>query len=254
MADFYLLHENRWPGATLAASTEASALPVEHSQSPDRLAVWRSMNTDDEETIDADLGEAVDLSMVAIANLRLKAGGALVIETRGTSGSPGAATALATISGQDSGTRVASAIFATMSVRHLRLRWTNPDDVVDYAEAGYVGVGTPFAPDQNISVPVRYDVNDPSVRSSSLDGQVSTTQRTIFRTGEFSWAALRAADLAALRDEVYASVGSRAPVFAVVDEDAGWLQLFCRLDPAMAITVLPGSQSFAVSLPWEEAR
>jgi hypothetical protein len=237
---------------SLTATTAATALPVSATQNPDRSHIWRSTTNVSEDAIDIDLGSVLATTMIAVANVRLKSGGLLKLQERGDAATPGAASDVVTLPTEDAGTRVAIATVGE-NHRHWRLLWTNPGAVSDFAELGYAYLGTPTTPPKNPSLPVAWDLVDPSVRQQSLDGQVTSTQRSQFRAGTFRWAGLARADRDAIVETIYGAHGSHAPIFVEVQDNPTWEAILLRFGQD-ARTNLIAVAKHAVEVGWEEVR
>lgn len=255
------LYENLFsdPGTTLVASSAASALPVGASANPDRSYVWRSLQQSGVQTIDIDLGSVQEVTDVAVANVRLLGSGVLELYQRGDAGSAGSATFVTTLPTQDPDTRVAVKAFASQSHRHWQLKWTNPTAAADYAEVGYVFLGTSLTPDDGIQPP-QISRADPSVASQSIDGQQSFASRTGYAMGSWSWVAVDESTVLADLRTLYRAVGRRTPLFAVMDDALGWMAWFCRLATEVQTQILYAEDLDAsefvvsISLGWEEVR
>lgn len=255
MPNIRFLYDNLWAAAatTLTASSEAAALPVEASQDHDRSYVFRSEEVAVAVTIDADLGSVQAVTSVAVANVRLFAGGVLELYQRGDAGAPGAAVLVATLPAQDADTRVAAAFFASQSHRHWQLTFTNPGSVTDYVELGYAHLGTYYEPTVNVSAPAPVTLVDPSVGVASVDGQQTYAQRTPFFSGTFTIRDAPEAVATAIR-AMRQEVGSRAPFFAVLDTSLGWTAWLLRLAANLGHGLGALGGRYTIELPWEEAR
>lgn len=253
---FLLLGENRYAAVTslVSATTRALPLPVGASQNPDRRHVWRSTVNAAEDAIDVDFQSVQPVSFAAAANIKLKTGGGLILQHRGDGLTPGTAVDVVTLPAEDAGTRVAVAIFAAQSHRHWRWRFTNPGAVADFAELGYAGLGVPFAPQVNISLPVEWRFVDPSVRTPSIDGQVTATQRTGFRAGSFRWEALAEVDRDKLVETIYRAVGTHLPVFVRITDAPAWQSVLVWLGEEVSTPFSEAIGRYDVEIPWEEVR
>lgn len=246
---------NLWTAVSsvLTASSSATALPVGNTQHPDRSKVWRSATGTGTPTIDIDLGSAQAVTCVIVANVKLVGAGVLELYQRGSSASPGAATLVATLPTQDSETRAAFAFFNSVSFRHWQLKWTNPGSASDYAELGYIHLGTYFEPTQNVIVPTDAARKDPSVLSSSVDGQVTVRRRTAFADGAWVMQEVPEAQLDLYR-AMWNAMGVGGVFFQVLDTSLTWT---CWMARSMGefrkqFGVLAGR--YNIGLPWEEVR
>jgi hypothetical protein len=255
---FRFLTTNRYTASAtvLTASSSATALPIGASQNIDRNYVWRSSTGTGTPTVDIDLGSVIALTMVGVANVKLVGTGVLEFYHRGDSGSPGAATLVATLGTQDTDTRVAVAFFASASHRHWQLKWTNPTAASDYAELGFAGLGTYVELARNIQTPQILRM-DPSTGASSVDGQQTFAIRTGFCYGDWAWRGIReSTDIASLRT-LYRTVGRHTPFFAVLDSAKTWTAWLVRLTSPVVVAPIntPASDWWTdASISWEEAR
>ncbi len=256
MANICLLYANLWsaPTSIVTAATAAPALPAAASQNPDRSYIYRSLQQTGEQTLDCDLGSVQPVSAIAAANIKLLGTGALILQHRGDSGSPGTPVTVATLPNQDPGTRASVAIFDPRSHRHWRLRWTNPTSASDYAEVGYVHLGGYFEPTRNVEVPIPWHLIDPSIKTPSVDGQVTTTRRSAFRAGTFTFRLLQQPDRDGLVETLYGTVGQRLPIFTVLDSSLPWSVMLARIASNIRAEFMRGPGIYEVEFDWEEAR
>lgn len=264
MAKIRFLYTNLWSAAaaTVVADSAAAALPASASQNPDRSYVWRSLTSNNatgsapyiHSTLDIDLGSALACSMLAIANPKVISGGGIItLYERGDAGSAGAATLVATLPAMDAESRVAIVAFASQSHRHWQVRWTNPTAATDYAEAGYVFLGTPFEPAVNFAVPAEGRISDPSIPVASSDGQVTVTTRTDFQAGALMFDNAATADFDAFR-ALYRSVGIRRNFFMFQDDTETWSAMLVRFVSDLQYRREPVHGRYTVSVGYEEAR
>lgn len=253
MSRIRYLYTNRYPAATLTASSASSALPVTASQSPDRSYVFRSGTVAVAVTIDADLGAAYSLSAAAVANVRLFTGGVLEVYNRGTGATPGAATLLATLPAQDVSRRAAVVFFSAVSVRHVQFVFTNPTLVSSYVELGYAFLGAAFEPTINVRVPLDTDLIDPSVVAHSVDGQKATTERTRYEVGTHELFYAPAADADGFQ-AMQTAVGVRVPFFMVLDVTLGWTCWMAYFSTPIKRRFEEVNGRYTMSYGWEEAR
>jgi len=231
MAVCRFLIDNVWVTAAgaLSATSEASALLATSTQNKDRTNVWRSLSQTADQALTRDLGEAMAVDNVAVANVRRLNGGDLKLYEGGSGASAGSWNLVATLPDQDEDTRLAVSSFAATTARHWKLEWTNAEpSTADYAECGYVGLGEAFEPSRACVVPVQWEPNDPSIGRSSVDGQTSFTTRTGYSSGSLVFRALSEGDLTSFR-ALYRGFGRRAPFFFSLDTDLGnqqWLMRF----------------------------
>lgn len=246
---------NQWASlaGSLAASSAVAALPAAASQSPDRSYVWRSNAGTGVHTLDRDFGGLVSISAVAVANLRLLTGGALEVSHRGDAVSPGAENVLATITGQDRDTRAAAAFWGAQSHRHWRLKWTNPGAVNEFAEVGFVHLGTYYEAPVNPSVPLDIRRIDPSVVSASTDGQRTAAKRTKYFAGGWAFRNVDETHLAEIRAE-FDALGVGTPFFQVLDTSLTWQCWLAYLAAELGVGIGEIAGRYGVSVPWEEAR
>lgn len=249
------LYDNQYSKTTtvLAASSAASALPVGATQNPDRSYVWRSANNTVVQTIDIDLGAVTAIAAIAVANVRLLGAGVLECYERGDAAAAGAATLVATLPTQDADTRVAFAFFNSQSHRHWQLKWTNPTAVNDYAEVGYVFLGTYVEPTVNVSAPSDLDYDDPSIGTPSVDGQESFTVRTRFASGTWEFYYAPEALLTSLRI-IYRAVGVHTPIFVVLDTTLTWTGWLCRFVGGIGHRLEDVAGRYTLTCGWKEAR
>lgn len=256
-----ILDLDRWSASTtvVVGTSEATALPATNTQQPDRANIWRSLVGSGEAALDADFGSVVSIDMIAVANVKRLSGGSLQLQDRGTGTTAGTASTVATITpATDDETGVVVQDVTSFTARHVRLLWTNPESVSDYAECGVVGIGAGFEPTQDLQWNWPTSRVDPSVRVQAPGGQVTVTQRPAYTTGSWRFLWETAADLDRLR-AFYRRVGTHTPFFFAQGDDFStvvrpdWVQLFARLTGARGLVgITPGV--FDVQLEWEEVR
>lgn len=241
------------PTVTLTASSSATALPVANIQHQDRTKVWRSATGTGTPTIDLDLGSAQNVTAVCVANVRLVGAGVLEVYQRGSSGSPGAATLVGTLPTQDAETRATFLFFNTVSARHWQLKWTNPGAASDYAELGFVHLGTYFEPTQNVIVPTEAMRKDPSQLSASIDGQVTVRRRTQYSNGSWVFQEVPEAQLDIYRP-MWNGMGVGGVFFQVLDTSIAWTCWMARVTGEFRKQFSVLSGRYNIGLPWEEVR
>lgn len=237
--------------STLTASSSTASLPVANTQHPDRAKVWRSTAGTGTPTIDIDLGSSQAVTSLIVANVKLVGTGALLLYSGATLGAE--TTLRATMPAQDRDTRTTFAFFASASARYWRLKWTNPTSATDYAEAGYVHLGTNFEPAQNVIVPADIARLDPSVESVSVDGQQSFARRTKVFRGAWQFAEVPEAQLDSYR-AMWDALGASGVFFQVLDEALPWTSWYCRIAGSLATQLSVLSGRYNVGLPWQEVR
>lgn len=253
MANLRILTTNRYTATTtsLTASSAATALPAAASQNPDRSYVWRSSAGTGVATMDVDLGSSLACTMIACANVKLVGAGVLELYRGATLGSE--TTLVATLPTQDRDTRVAVAFFASQSSRYWRLKFTNPGAATDYAELGYVGLGTYTELSRNIQVPADITRLDPSVSALSIDGQETVARRTKYFAGAWAFADADESMLSDLRS-LFDSLGRHSPYFVVLDTALAWTAWLQRFggDLEVGLAILAGR--YNIRMTWVEAR
>jgi hypothetical protein len=236
---------------TLTASSSVTALPASHSQHPDRAKVWRSVTGTGVPTMDVDLGSAQDVTCLVVANVKLVGAGALLLYS---GASLGAETNLrATMPAQDRDTRTTFSFFATVNARYWRLKFTNPGSANDYAELGYVHLGTYLEPAQNVTVPVDLQRPDPSVESASVDGQQTFARRTKFFRGAWEFGNIAEAQLDNYR-AMWDALGASGVFFQVLDDALPWTSWYARIAGQLAVQLAVLEGRYNVGLPWQECR
>jgi hypothetical protein len=264
MARIRFLATNRWSASTATVTAESAALnlPASASQNPDRSYVWRSLTSNNasgsapftHSTLDIDLGSVQACAVVAIANPKvISGGGVIALYERGDGSSPGTATLVATLPAADPESRVAFATFASQSHRHWQLRWTNPTMATDYAEAGYVFLGSAFEPSVNFMVPSEGRVSDPSIPVSAVDGQTTVTARTEFKAGRLVFDNAATADFDSFR-ALYTALGVRRNFFVIEDDTETWSAMLIRFVSDLSYRREPVYGRYTVSVGYEEAR
>lgn len=239
--------------AVLTASSSAAGLPVSGIQHQDRTRVWRSTSGTGTPTIDIDLAAAQNVTAVCVANVKLVGSGVLEVYQRGSAGSPGAATLVGTLPTQDAETRATFLFFNTVSARHWQLKWTNPSVATDYAELGFLHLGTYFEPTQNVIVPTEATRKDPSVLSSSVDGQVTVRRRTQYSDGAWVFQEVPEAQLDTYR-AMWNAMGVGGVFFQVLDTSLAWTCWLARVSGDFKKQFASLSGRYNVGLPWEEVR
>ena len=255
MPNIRFLYDNKASAsaAAIVASSAATGLPAGAAVNPDRSYVWRSATGTGTPTLDIDLGSALAATGVAVANVRLVGTGVLEFYERGSAATAGAATLVGTLPTQDADTRVAFLFFSSQTKRHWQLKWTNPGAASDYAEAGYVFVGTYYEPTINVVVPLPVDRDDPSIGASSVDGQKTYATRTGFAVGQMEFGDVTETILDNLRT-IFRTVGKRTPFFVTLDTTLAWTSWLLRLSSPWAVRFGEIAGRYHVSAAWEEVR
>lgn len=244
---------NLWndPMSTISASSATTALPAAATQNPDRRYVWRSEMRTDEPYLRLDLGSTKAFNFVAVANVKIPGTGVCYLQQLGTGGAPGAAVDVAALPAMDESRKIAFVFFGSQSQRHVQLYFSNPTVTNDYAEVGYVALGTYFEPGSNFSVPVQLPQQDPSTARVSEGGQKSFIQRDPYMAGALTFEDLLEADFDALQD-IHDLVRIGTPFFLVLDTARAWMNYLARFTgfvPEQAMS--PGRVS--LNLGFEEA-
>lgn len=223
----FLTIANLWSAGetTITGSSEAAALPVALTAQTERGKVWRSLSDIANQWAQADLGSALSVTCCAIANPKLQNAGSLKLQ-RSSDGS--AWTDVDTFPAADVETNVTYLFFDALAYRYWRVLSVNGNGAIaDYAEIGYIYLGTYFEPATNVTTPLNVKREDPSVWSSSPDGQITTTTRTAYASWANQFEAVDESDLTNFRT-LFRSVGRRIPFFCVVDQSLTWSAWLCR--------------------------
>jgi hypothetical protein len=249
-----LLYSNLWnaTASTCTALSAANALPATASQNPDRTYPWRSLTQTADQWVKIDAASGITPTSCAIANPRLQNAGSLKLQR---SDDNAAWTDTGTFPAADADTRVTALFFSDGTHRYWRIYSTNGNPgVADYAETGYVHLGTYLEPTAKPQAPFDIRHTDPSVMRASEDGQVTFAARTRYAAGTID-CFMAQTDLDNLRT-VYRTVGLRTPFFLVFDTSATWLHLLARFtgDWSKALRGTVSGGLHVVSIGWEEAR
>lgn len=244
---------NFWPAltSTLTASSAAVGLPATNSQHQDRTKVWRSVQGTGTATLDVDLGSSLSPTCLCVANVKLVGAGALLLYTGATLGSE--TTLVATMPAQDRDTRTSFAFFSATAGRYWRLKWTNPGSASDYAEIGFVHLGTYFEPTQNVMVPADVSRVDPSVTSESVDGQATFSRRTKVFRGAWLFQEVPEAQLDIYRAN-WDAAGVAGAFFQVLDTALPWTSWLSRQTGELGVKFNTMSGRYTVGVPWQEVR
>ncbi len=225
---------NLWNAATaaLTGSSAASALPWTNTQNPERLTVGRSATGTGEAYLDIDLGAgyaSYPVTAIGVANVKLLGTGVLKLQELGVAAAPGAATDVVTLPTQHTYRKIAYAYpAAAVTKRHYRLLFTNPTAVSDYAELGFVFLGSYFEPGVNWSAPADFAYQDPSQIRASDGGQESLRQRTPYYEAGLEFRDLSQSDFDAMHAIYDLVQGIGTPFFLVLDADQGWQNALVR--------------------------
>lgn len=224
MPKIRFLDTDHYAGATLAATNEVAALPAAASQNTDRRFLFRSLTGTIAIDVDIDLGSVKTVDACAVANVTLFTGGALELYERGDAGSAGAASLVGTLSAEDADSRVAFLFPASSAHRHWQLKFTNPSPVSGFCEVGFVHLGTYSELSVNVSAPFTSTLRDQSVMRRSPSGGRSTSLQPTIRMVSWSIPDAPEADRVIL-DTLFRAVGTRVPVFVVLDTAKAWTAL-----------------------------
>lgn len=238
--------------STIAATSEASGLPVTFSQSSDRSQVFRSATGTGVVDVTVDLGASRAVTGWAVANLKLVGSGVLELYQHGTGSSPGAGVLVATITGQDANRKVASAFFASVSARHWSMRWTNPGSDSDYAELGYAWLGTYFEPTVNFSVPMAQQLIDPSRIGRSSSRQRTVQRESVYFTAQPVFEDVPEADRDSFQ-AVYEWAQTATAIFIVLDTTRAWMGYLAWLGDQFQIGHGQVDGRYTIGVPFEEA-
>lgn len=244
---------NRWnaPATVISASSSVPALPAAASQNPDRSYIWRSNPSTGEAHLRVDLGSALAFNVVAVANVKLVGTGVVKLQELGTGGAPGAAVDVATLPAMDAVRKITYIVFGSQTKRHVQLLFTNPTAANDYAEAGYVALGTYFEPGSNFRVPIDLPYTDRSVPRMAEGGQKTFAQREPVLGAQLQFDDLLEADFTHLQD-LYQIVRIGTPLFMVLDTARSWMNLLGRFTGFTPVEALaPGRLSLSLGI--EEA-
>lgn len=245
------LYTNRYASAALVASSAVAALPVGASQNEDRSYVWQSLTQNGVQTIDIDLGAVVNVSAIALANVKLLDGGAVELYQRGDAGAPGAAVLVAPLPAANSYTRTTFAFFATVAHRHWQLKWTNPGASMDYAQLGYAFLGVELEPSINVQVPADIRRVDPSVESVSVGGQMTFSTRQKMFAGAWAFDDVTETQMQQLQ-ALFDAIGASGTHFVVLDAALPWTCWYARLGPELKVGLAVVAGRYPVSFPWRE--
>lgn len=253
MANLRVLDTNRYTAVAtaLTESSQATGLPAEASQNPDRSYVWRSLTATTVQTMDVDLGSSLACTVLAIANVRLLGAGAVELYRGATLGSE--TTLVGTLPAQDRDTRTAVLFFGSASSRYWRIKWTNPGAASDYAEAGYIHLGTYTELTRNIQVPASITRVDPSVAALSVDGQQTVARRTKYFAGTWVFEEVDESMLSSLRT-LFDSLGTSTPYFVVLDTSLTWTGWLLRFAGELGADLGVLAGRYTIRLPWQEVR
>lgn len=257
MQKIRILRTNLADTATIAVSSEVSGLPATNVKDTDRTKVWRSVAGTGVATYDVDLGSSQFVPVCAVANVKKVGTGVVELYDRGTGGSPvgGDGTLLGTLPTQDTESRIAFLFPASPpTTRHLRLKWTNPGAVSDYAELGRLYLGGYDTPAVNVRMGVSRRRGSGTELARSIDGQESAARRSKYVMLDLSWHRVASADRALL-SSIWDAVELATPFFLLLDADVAsqawygrWASEFDERADDEAI------DRWSVSLSFEEAR
>lgn len=187
---------NRALTATLAATSEQAALPVENLIN-DHLAVkWRAQGAANQD-IDLDFGSPLSIGAVGLfgTNLTAAATWRITMSTASQSGTDihdSGTIPAAVVAGYGQAVHV---LVADTSARYLRIRLDDAGNPDGYVEAGLLFAGPLFRPQRNFSYGRAHGLVDPSVRSKSKGGQLYVDLRDKYRVQEFELRGLTEAEV-----------------------------------------------------------
>lgn len=247
---------NLWncSAATVSGSSAVSSLPWSNTQNPERTTIARSSTGTGTANVDIDLGAgyaSFPVTAIAVANVKLIGTGVLKLQERGTAGAPGAAVDVVTLPTQDSLRKIAYAFPSSLTKRHYRLLFTNPTAASDYAELGYVFLGSYFEPTWNYSAPADMKLEDPSEARRSDGGQETRVVRPSYYTGLCEFSDLPDADFDAL-EAVYARVAGGAPFFQVLDTTRPRMNCLARITDGLGAPISRAIARTSPSYHWQE--
>lgn len=253
MANIRFLYTNKWRDGVVTASSSAPALPAANTQDTDRTKVWRSTSGTGVQTIDIDLGAAQEVSAVAMANAKVLGTGTITLQSLGSSVAPGAPVNVVTLPVSHVYTKVTYDDFVPVTARHWRLEWSNPTAANDYAEVGYVFLGTPFEPSINVTVPMDSSVIDPTIIERSPGGQRTSTVYAPYAVGEAVFTYADETDRTNF-ETLFRTVGVHTPFFMILDDELAWTHMLIAFNGEMGEPFEEAYGRYTVSFTWEEAR
>jgi len=210
MSKLLISYVNDWDAGTLTYTSQHPSFPATHTQQRWFKKPWRSEYPADHTTdqyLYCDLGSTKTIKFISVKNHNLRAatGSITVIYY---------SDAFSTIAATDVLTWHAGimAIRVNRSYRYIALKVSDPSNPDTYLEIGRVWVGGEFVAHYGFTMDRTYAPQDPSVISSSDDGQESSVQRSRYGEWNYVFDAMTAADRLVFA-ALFLAIGKSMPCF-----------------------------------------
>jgi hypothetical protein len=244
-------NNNLWPSAAVTASSAVASLPATATQNTQRTGVWRS-NAEAAPTLNADLGSSKAVTGGALVNVRIVSGTLSTIKLQWSNDGATGWTDFATLSTIDTESLVGYGFAASATKRYWRFLFTPTSGTIQ-VEVGIAVVGTYLETSVNVTAPNPLQLNDPSVVSRAIDGQRSTSLRTLFMSSTWDFRDLPEADALALR-LMYRSFGQGTPHVVVLDTTRSWMAWCAFFTETYGNEAADRPGRYNLRIGWEEAR
>lgn len=218
MTNCTFLWENEWDLATLTPSTENPLFPAINTQHRWHTRTWRSIDDTGTltESIVADLGATPPAVQAFAIKKHNFSPSAVVHIMANTSNSWGGTLPVDVI--LPIAELMAYFWTATKTYQYWKLDITDSAPVAAYLEIGRIFLGPYFSPTVNMSRDYKKAPEDPSDIMQSDGGQITTNQKSRYRTMDFKFELLTSADADGL-DEVFVDRGLGLEFFFTRDRD-----------------------------------
>jgi len=242
--------DNKWDSGTLTTSGNATNFPANNTRHRWHLRPWRSANLASPEWLVLDAGANIDVlaGFVRYTNFQSNATVLFQANTADSWAAPAANVSVA------ANTEIIPCVWAAaQSYRYWRIAVTDATNPSNYVAAGRVYFGPVFEPVRNyvLGGGMRADI-DPSAISESDDGQASSILKTKYKSGDFSFERITAADKGQF-ENLYNNVGVAKPFFFCQDMGDPWNEAWYVYISELDITQ-EYDYRFTVRLSLREAR
>ncbi len=227
MNNFRILWDNLWDDATLSASSENSEFPATNTQHRWHTRTWRSSGesgTLSGATITADLGDAKDIKAFVIKNHNfsmLESGDELRIQANDADawGAPALDEVLEVTENQ-----IVKFWETAQSYRFWRIVMTDIMNADNYLEIGRIYLGGFFEFAYHFKTKTR-TFNDLSSVKRSTGGQISSDQKSRYRTWVYDFDAVKKEEIDDLW-EIWEEIGLSKDYFICEDPEETDLYLY----------------------------
>jgi hypothetical protein len=246
-----LAYTQRFAG-TISASSSATGYDITNLTNVARWKKWRSSTGTGEPWVKCQRAESSGLTCALIADWKKVGAGAITVQmhTSDAWGAPAFSQSFTLTSPNP--TNCLAIWFTAKTQTWMRILFTNPTAVSDYAELGFAMFATYVEPSVNVQDGVGFERVDPSVTRESVGGQRSAVTRSKYHRIQAPFINVPGADRDSLLT-AYEAVGVATPFFFAVDGDQPNQICYGRFAGPLQMTHVIRDR-WSVVAPFEEDR